>query len=104
MFHFFYPVAQVLVAALFSHFVSSSLTLSSSPAAVPMASPTELAGDEINEETIHLGDDDLIPSQFVADSFSQVPSTARAPRNLHGVASRGLEVACKIHHRCCASD
>jgi hypothetical protein len=104
MFHFFYPVAQVLVAALFSHFVSSSLTLSSSPAAVPMASPTELAGDEINEETIHLGDDDLIPSQFVADSFSQVPSAAPAPRNLHGVASRGLEVACEIHHRCCASD
>jgi hypothetical protein len=57
-----------------------------------MATPTEHAGDEIDAETVRSGDDDPIPSQFVADSFSQVPDTARAPRNIYGLAGRGLEV------------
>jgi hypothetical protein len=41
---------------------------------------------------VHSGDDDLIPSHFVVDSFSQVPDVARAPQNLHGVTGQGLEV------------
>jgi hypothetical protein len=66
--------------------------LSRSPAAVPMFSPMELVSDEISGEMTRSGDDDPIPSQFIADSFSQVLGVARAPRNLHGVVGRGLEV------------
>jgi hypothetical protein len=68
------------------------LILSHSPAAAPMSSPTELIGDEIDGETARSGDDDPIPSQYVADSFSQVPGAACAPWNLHGVTGGGLEV------------
>jgi hypothetical protein len=50
----------------------------------------ELAGNEIDGETVRSGDDDPIPSQFVAESFSQLPGAAGAPRNLHGVAARGI--------------
>jgi hypothetical protein len=52
----------------------------------------EVAGNEISGETVRSGDDGPIPSQFVADYFFQLLDAAHAPRNLHGVAGRGLEV------------
>jgi hypothetical protein len=57
-----------------------------------MVPPTEVIGDEIDGETGRSGDDDPIPSGFVADSFSQVADAARAPRSSHGVTGRDVEV------------
>jgi hypothetical protein len=41
---------------------------------------------------VRSGDNDHIPSEFVANSFSQVPNVTRAPWNIHGDADWGLEV------------
>jgi hypothetical protein len=62
-----------------------------------MEPPTEIAGDEIDEETGRSGDDDPIPSGFVADSFSQV-----ADRDMD--VGGGLQAAADGLHRHCALD
>jgi hypothetical protein len=61
-----------------------------------MAAPTELIVDIIDGETVRSGDDDTILSKFVVDSFYQVSNVTRAPRNIHGVIGRGLEVGGRV--------
>jgi hypothetical protein len=101
MFQFFFPTLSRKSPAPMTF--SSSQLLCSSPttqAASPMPPPTEVAGDEMDRETVISGDDDPILNGFVVDSFSQVHEVAHAPRSIHGVIDRGLDVGGRVGGGC----
>jgi hypothetical protein len=86
---FFSHPAQTRRLSVSSSSSAQQSSFCSSPVAQsppPMATPTELAGDQSGGETGRSGDHDPTPHGFVVDSFSQVADAARAPRRNHGVA------------------